>query len=182
MSGAENFVLFASLAVVAAQLLFAGPVAAAAEPESGLAERLEAIARIHVEIPADARTAAYLGGERDGSGVVIDDADPVVTTRLSDNRGNRSRGDHRVRPGEPGGCRRLRHSGLGLLRAAEPLAVKPMRIGTATLLAEKTAVIVAGSGAREAVLTAVVVSRRDFAGYWEYLLEDAIFTGPPHPA
>jgi S1-C subfamily serine protease len=25
-----------------------------------------------------------------------------------------------------------------------------------------------------------VVDRRDFAGYWEYLLEDAIFTAPPH--
>ena len=35
---------------------------------------------------------------------------------------------------------------------------------------------------REAVLLAVVVSRRRFAGYWEYLLEDAIFTAPPHPA
>ena len=57
-----------------------------------------------------------------------------------------------------------------------------MPIGTATVLAEKTPVVVAGSGGREAVLPAVVVSRRDFVGYWEYLLEDAIFTAPPHPA
>ena len=51
----------------------------AAGPESGLAERLEAIVRVHTEIPADARTAAYLGTERDGSGVVIDDTGLVVT-------------------------------------------------------------------------------------------------------
>ena len=72
-------------------------------------------------------------------------------------------------------------SGLGLLRAAEPLAVKPMPIGSAQGLAEKTPVVVAGAGGPEAAQPAVVVSRRTFAGYWEYLLEDAIFTAPPHP-
>jgi hypothetical protein len=34
----------------------------------------------------------------------------------------------------------------------------------------------------EAAQPAVVISRRAFAGYWEYLLDDAIFTAPPHPA
>ena len=33
-------------------------------------------------------------------------------------------------------------------------------------------------GGREAKL----VSRREFAGYWEYLLPDALFTSPPHEA
>jgi len=62
------------------------------------------------------------------------------------------------------------------------LGVKPMPIGTAKGLAEKTPVIVAGHGGAEAVQAAVVISRRTFAGYWEYLLEDAIFTAPPFPA
>jgi S1-C subfamily serine protease len=43
-------------------------------------------------------------------------------------------------------------------------------------------VIVAGRAGAEAAQAAVVVSRRTFAGYWEYLLEDAIFTAPPCPA
>ena len=73
-------------------------------------------------------------------------------------------------------------SGLGLLRAAEVLPVKPMPIGTAHELVEKTPVVVAGSGGIEAAQPAVVVSRRAFAGYWEYLLDDAIFTAPLHPA
>ena len=42
--------------------------------------------------------------------------------------------------------------------------------------------IVAGHGGAEAAQAAVVVSRRTFAGYWEYLPEDAIFTAPPCPA
>src|SRR5271157_4896834 len=56
-----------------------------------------------------------------------------------------------------------------------------MPIGTAKGLAEETPVVVAGAGGPEAAQPAVVVSRRTFAGYWEYLLEDAIFTAPPHP-
>ncbi len=52
-------------------------------------------------------------------------------------------------------------------------------IETAKGLAEKTPVIVAGRGGAEAAHAAIVVSRRAFAGYWEYLLEDAIFTAPP---
>jgi hypothetical protein len=56
-----------------------------------------------------------------------------------------------------------------------------MPIGTAQELAEKTPVVVAGSGGIEAAQPAVV-SPRAFAGYWEYLLDDAIFTAPPHPA
>jgi len=73
-------------------------------------------------------------------------------------------------------------SGLGLLRAAERLAVKPLPIGTAKGLVEQTPVVIAGFGGPQAAQPAVVVSRRTFAGYWEYLLEDAIFTAPPHPA
>jgi S1-C subfamily serine protease len=55
-------------------------------------------------------------------------------------------------------------------------------IGTAQGLAEKTPVIIAGHGGAASAQPAVVISRRIFAGYWEYLLEDAIFTTPPHPA
>ena len=68
------------------------------------------------------------------------------------------------------------------MRAAEPLGVKPMPIGTAAGLIEKTPVVVAGHGGAETAQPMVVVSRRTFAGYWEYLLEDAVFTAPPYAA
>ena len=58
-----------------ALLLFTGS-AAAAEPDAELTHWLEAIVRVHAEIPAEARTAACLGTARDGSGVVIDEAGP----------------------------------------------------------------------------------------------------------
>jgi S1-C subfamily serine protease len=174
--------LRASRAIVTA-LLLTSPGVAVAEPEGGPAHWLEAIVRVHAEIPADARTAAFLGRERDGSGVVIDDAGLIVTigyliteamgAEVTTASGQGSRAD--IVGFDIA-------SGLGLLRAAEPLAVKPLPIGAATALTEKTPVVVAAFGGPDHVQPAVVVSRRTFAGYWEYLLEDAIFTTPPHPA
>src|SRR5271165_3315530 len=182
MSGGENVILRASRAIVSALLLFSGPGAVAAEPEGELAHLLEAVVRVHAEIPTDARTAAYLGTQRDGAGVVIDDAGLVVTIGylITEAMGAEvTTGSGRVSRANVVGFDV--NSGLGLLRAAAPLAVKPMPIGTAKGLAEETPVVVAGAGGPEAAQPAVVVSRRTFAGYWEYLLEDAIFTAPPHP-
>jgi S1-C subfamily serine protease len=169
--------------LASALLLLAGPHAWAAGPDTDPARRFEAVVRVQAEIPAGARTASLLGTKRDGSGVVIDDAGLIVTigyliteamaAEVTTAAGRASRAEIIGFDTE---------SGLGLLRAAEPLEVKPMPIGTAKGLAERTPVIVAGHGGAEAAQAAVVVSRRTFAGYWEYLLEDAIFTAPPCPA
>jgi S1-C subfamily serine protease len=183
MSGGENVLRCAARAVVAALLLFSGRGAVAAEPEGDLAHLLEAVVRVHAEIPTDARTAAYLGTERDGAGVVIDNAGLVVTIGylITEAMGAEvTTGSGRVSRANVVGFDIA--SGLGLLRTAEPLAVRPIPIGTAKGLAEETPVVVAGAGGPEAAQPAVVVSRRDFGGYWEYLLEDAIFTAPPYPA
>jgi S1-C subfamily serine protease len=182
MPSIESILRFA-FGLIAALLLFAGPGAFAAEPAADPARRLEAVVRVHAEIPAEARTAGFLGTKRDGSGVVIDDAGLIVTigyliteamaAEVTTATGKVSRADIVGFDIE---------SGLGLLRAADPLEVKPMPIGTAEGLPEKTPVLIAGHGGPEAAQPAVVVSRRSFAGYWEYLLEDAIFTAPPYPA
>jgi len=42
-------------------------------------------------------------------------------------------------------------------------------------------VLVIGHGGARHSLEARLIARREFAGYWEYLLEDALFTAPPHP-
>src|SRR5882724_11986453 len=175
--------LLHACAAVVSVISLLGGAAAAAEPEGELAHRLEAVVRIHADVPAEARTAAYLGTTRDGAGVVIDDAGLIVTIGylITEAMGAEvTAANGRVSRADIVGFDIA--SGLGLLRAAEPLGVKPMPIGSAQGLAEKTPVVVAGVGGPEAAQPAVVVSRRTFAGYWEYLLEDAIFTAPPHPA
>jgi S1-C subfamily serine protease len=167
--------------LAAALLLFAGPNAVAAEPDLDPASRFDAVVRVHAEVPAEARTAALLGTKRDGSGVVIDTAGLIVTigyliteamsAEVATASGRVSRADIVGFDTE---------SGLGLLRAADPLEVKPMPIGSASGLAARTPVVIAGYGGPEMARPAVVVSRRTFAGYWEYLLEDAVFTAPPY--
>ena len=113
--------------LVSALLLVGGSAAPAAEPVGDPARRLEAVIAVHAEIPAEARTAGLLGTKRDGSGVVIDDAGLIVTigyliteamaAEVTTAAGKSSRAD--VVGFDTG-------SGLGLLRAAEPLAVKPL--------------------------------------------------------
>ena len=183
MCGGEHRLLGALRVMLAALPLLAGSAVVAAERDDELAHRLEAIVRVHAEIPPEARTAAFLGTEREGSGIVIDDAGLVVTIGylITEAMGAEvtTTGGKVSRAAVVGVDLA---SGLGLLRAGEGLPVTPMPIGSAQGLVEKTPVVVAGSGGLEAAQPAVVVSRRAFAGYWEYLLDDAIFTAPPHPA
>jgi S1-C subfamily serine protease len=183
MSGGKHRLAGALRAMLAALPLLAGSEAVAAERDDELAHRLEAIVHVHAEIPPEARTAAYLGTAREGSGIVIDDAGLVVTIGylITEAMGAEvTTAGGKVSRAAVVGVDLA--SGLGLLRAGEGLPVRPMVIGSAQGLVEKTPVVLAGFGGLEAAQPAVVVSRRAFAGYWEYLLEDAIFTAPPHPA
>ncbi|MHA1107860.1 MAG: S1C family serine protease [Alphaproteobacteria bacterium] len=67
------------------------------------------------------------------------------------------------------------------MRALGKLGVKPVELGDSASVKERDRVLVAAHGGEAAAGTAMVVSRRPFAGWWEYLLEKAIFTAPPHP-
>jgi S1-C subfamily serine protease len=183
VSGGEHRLLGALRAVLAILPLLAGSAAVAAERDDELAHRLEAIVHVHAEIPPDARTAAFLGTAREGSGIVIDDAGLVVTIGylITEAMGaDVTTAGGKVSRATVVGVDLA--SGLGLLRTGGGLPVRPMPIGSAQGLVEKTPVVIAGFGGIEAAQPAVVVSRRAFAGSWEYLLDDAIFTAPPHPA
>ena len=73
-------------------------------------------------------------------------------------------------------------SGLGLMRAAEaPRGVKPIALGKSSNLKARDPVVIAAAGGPDAAAPAFVVSRRTFAGNWEYMLDQAIWTSPPHP-
>ena len=153
---------------------------AAAQPD--LMEILSAVVAVEARIPADARTAAVLGDERHGTGIVIDGAGLVVTIGYLVLEAT----DAWVRTG--GGQRVAadvvaydHETGFGLLRAQAPLdKVVPMALGDSDALVEGTPAVIASFGGPPALQPVMTVSRRDFAGYWEYLLEDAIFTSPPH--
>ena len=153
---------------------------AAADPPS-VESVLGAVVLLQSEIPADARTAKALGRRRYGNGVVIDsdglivtighvilEADAVVITT----GGGKSVPGHVIAYDHP--------TGLGLVRADEPLDVRPMAFAESAESRVGDPVIVAGAGGPETAIQAHIVSRRGFVGYWEYILDDAIFTMPPY--
>ncbi len=168
-------------AVVSLLTLFAIPPAPAQDTEPKFQEVLSAVVAVHAEVPATARTADRLGTERDGSGALIDDKGLVLTIGYLIMEATRV--EIRLAGGRsvPANIVAYDHqSGFGLLRATEALGIRPLKLGDSTAVETSARVLVAGFGGVEVVRPAVVVSRRSFAGWWEYLLEQAIFTSPPY--
>ena len=142
---------------------------------------LEAVVGVRATIPADARTAQVLGMEREGSGMVITEDGLVLTIGyliLEAETAEILLPEDKVVPAEI--VAYDYDTGFGLLRPLAALDVLPVPLGNSTKLDERSEVLVASFGSLEPATAAYVVSRRDFAGYWEYLLPDAIFTAPPH--
>jgi S1-C subfamily serine protease len=72
-------------------------------------------------------------------------------------------------------------TGFGLLRAMEPLKIKPLPLGKSADVKAQDVVVIASYGGPAMVAPARVIAKREFAGNWEYMLNEAIFTAPPHP-
>src|SRR6201987_5971469 len=56
-----------------------------------------------------------------------------------------------------------------------------MQRGSASSATVGDSVPVIGHGRLEHALDAKIIARREFAGYWDYLLDEAIFAAPAHP-
>jgi S1-C subfamily serine protease len=142
---------------------------------------LDAVVQLRAEIPEDAFTAPLLGTERAGNGIVIGEGlvltigyliTEATSLWLTTNKGV-------VAPGYPLGYDQA--SGFGLVQALGPLNVSPLERGSAAACRVGENVVVAGYGGRAHALKATVFAKREFAGYWEYVLDEALFTAPPHP-
>jgi S1-C subfamily serine protease len=134
------------------------------------------IVRVKSQTVRNARSAATLGSEREGSGVVIDSNGLVLTIGYLITEAERvelSTTDGKKYPATVVGYDST--TGMGLLKALAPLPVKPVDFGESSKIAERDLVLIAGF---DGVAPAYVVSKRSFVGYWEYLLEEAIYTAP----
>ena len=169
------------LSCLAAAVIAAAAAAAAQEPPPGPDRLLSSIVGISAKVPADARTAGSLGTERDGSGAVIDDDGLVVTVGYLILEASSATIETAGGATLPAEILAYDHdTGFGLLRARGDIGARPLPLGSSGGLEEGEPVLAASHGGRDGVLPAFVVDRREFAGYWEYLLDDAIFTAPPH--
>lgn len=146
-----------------------------------LDELLSGIVRIKTFINPEGRTVESLGRERVGSGVVIDNNGLVVTIgylMVEAHSAELTTVKGKTVPAEVLGYDY--DSGFGLLKAAEPLNVRPFVLGKSGDLKENEPVLAASFGGIDGVAPALVAVRREFAGSWEYLIPNAIFTTPPH--
>jgi S1-C subfamily serine protease len=141
---------------------------------------LGSVVRVKTRALPDARSNATLGALREGSGVVIDDRGHILTIGylvIEADAIEVTTAEGKTSPATLAGYDHA--TGFGLLRAVLPLGAKPIDLGVSAELALREPVMVAPYGGRELISLAYVVSKRQFAGSWEYLLDSAIFISPP---
>src|ERR1700739_4898187 len=143
---------------------------------------LSAVLGLRSTIPEDAFSAASLGVERAGSGVLIRKDGLVLTIGYLVTEAETiwltSAGGGAV----PGHVLAYdQESAFGLVHALGQLNTQPIDLGIGLRVGAGDRAIMAAEGGRRHAIAARVVARQEFAGYWEYVLDRAIFTAPAHP-
>jgi S1-C subfamily serine protease len=160
------------------------PPAAQPKPQDypyDLDRALSAVVSVTATVPADAFTAQTLGTERTGHGVQIRDGIVLTIGYLVTEAASvwLMTGDGRAVQGHVLGYDQV--SGFGLVQALGRLDLPSLELGNSTAAALGERVVVAGAGGRARSVAARIVAKQEFAGYWEYVLDEAIFTAPAHP-
>jgi S1-C subfamily serine protease len=171
-----------SLAAVALALL--GPAMAAQASEatppaprtSQVTVDALSVVKVRSTAVANARSSTTLGQQREGTGVVIDSKGLVMTIGYLITEAEKVElptTDGKVFPAAV--IANDYATGLGLVRALTPLPIRPVDFGESAAAAERELVLIVGF---DGVAPAYIVSKRQFVGYWEYLLDEAIYTAP----
>jgi S1-C subfamily serine protease len=160
------------------------PRSAQPKPEDydyDLERALASVVAVRSTIPEDAFSAETLGTERLGNGVLIRDGIVLTIGYLITEADSiwLTFGDGRVVQGHALGYDQA--TGFGLVQALARLDVPALPLGQSGKARVGDKVVVAGAGGRSHSLSAQIAAKQEFAGYWEYLLEEAIFTAPAHP-
>ena len=149
---------------------------------------LASVVALRAQVPKEALSASRLGTDRAGSavailapetppglfltvGYLVTDAETIWLT------------DHRGRTGPAFALAQDQDTGFALVRAVsmDSLDAPPLPLGDSDAINVGDVAVVAGAGGRSGAVTGKVVARQPFTGYWEYMVEDALFTAPAHP-
>lgn len=146
-----------------------------------LERALSAVVGLHSIIPPDAFTAETLGVERAGNGVLIDDGLVLTIGYLVTEAETiwLHLGDGQVVPGHALGFDS--ETGFGLVQALGKIDLPPLPLGSSDMVEIGERVVLGGAGGRTRSVAARIAAKQEFAGYWEYALDEAIFTYPAHP-
>ncbi|SVA72589.1 uncharacterized protein METZ01_LOCUS125443 [marine metagenome] len=141
----------------------------------------DAMVSIRTHIPEDAMSAGLLGTERAGHGVRIREDGLIATIGYVINEAEKiwiTTSEGVVVPGFVVGSDF--ESGLGLVKPTMSLTGPAMKVGSSSFLRVNDPVTILGSGSENKMTAANVVAKQEFAGRWEYVLDEALFTAPPH--
>jgi S1-C subfamily serine protease len=146
-----------------------------------LERALSSVVGLHSIIPPDGFTADTLGVERAGNGVLIDNGLVLTIGYLITEAETvwLHLGDGRVVQGDALGFDS--ETGFGLVQALGKIDLPVLPIGSSQAAQIGERVVVGGAGGRTRSLAGRVAAKQEFAGYWEYVLDEAIFTYPAHP-
>ncbi|MCO6048963.1 S1C family serine protease [Mesorhizobium sp. RP14(2022)] len=146
-----------------------------------LDQALQSVVSVRATVPSDAFTADTLGTERAGSGVVIRENGLVLTIGYLITEAEEvwlTKPDGNVVAGHA--LAFDQETGFGLVQALGPLGLPAIPLGSGRKARVGDPVLlVDGTGHS---VDAEIVARQEFAGYWEYLLDEAMFTAPAHPS
>jgi S1-C subfamily serine protease len=162
-------------------------ISPSAQPKPGdhaydLDSALAAVVGLRSSIPGDAFTADTLGTERAGNGVLINRDGLVLTIGYLITEAESvwvHLGDGRAVPGHVLGFDQ--ETGFGLVQALARLDLPALPLGDSDTAKVGDRTVLAGGGGRTHSITARIAARQEFAGYWEYVLDEAIIAAPAHP-
>ena len=147
-----------------------------------LKNALSAVVALRTHVPEDAYTASILGDERAGNGILINASGLVLTIGYLVTEAETiwiTGNDGQVVAGCVQGYDQ--ETGFGLIQALGKLDLPHLDLGDSEAVSEGDRVVFAGHGGTQGAVVAEVIGVREFAGYWEYLLDEAVFTAPAHP-
>jgi S1-C subfamily serine protease len=142
---------------------------------------LRSIVGVRSLIPEGAFTAATLGTLREGSGVVIGESGLVLTIGYLITEATEvwlTTNDGRIVPAHAFAYDQ--ETGFGLVQPLGQLDLPALEFGDSSKARLGDAVLFADGNGQS--VRAIIVAKQEFAGYWEYLLDEAIFIAPAHPS
>src|SRR5579864_2886103 len=143
---------------------------------------ISAVVGLRASVPEDAFTAQTLGTERVGNGVLIRDTGLVLTIGYLITEAESIWLTPITGAPVPGHALAYdQETGFGLVQALAKLDLPVLPIGDSSSAQIGDRVVVAGFGRRQRSVAARILAKQEFAGYWEYVLDEAIFTTPAHP-
>ena len=161
------------------------PAAQQPRPEDvgfDLKRTLRSIVSLQAEIPEEAFTAPILGAERAGSGIVISESGLVLTIGYLVTEAEHvwlKGANGAVVPAHPISIDT--ETGFGLVQALGSLDLPALAFGSSKDVDIGDPVVLAGGGGVAQAVQAHIVAKEEFAGYWEYFVDQALFTAPAHP-